>query len=117
MQLIARDLPALVFLLLPGFIAAGVFYTLTAHPKASEFERLIQSLIFTAFVRVAVNILRVVLFGLGTNWKVIGTWDADIEFNWSILLAIIMGLIFALLANKDWFHRLMRFSRLTNRTS
>jgi hypothetical protein len=30
---IAKDLPTLVFMLLPGFLAAGVFYTLTAHPK------------------------------------------------------------------------------------
>lgn len=35
---IAKDLPTLIFLLLPGFISAGLFYTLTAHPKTSEFE-------------------------------------------------------------------------------
>ncbi len=29
MGLIAKDLPTLVFMLLPGFIAAGIYYTLT----------------------------------------------------------------------------------------
>ena len=55
---IAKDLPTLVFMLLPGFIAAGVFYTLTAHPKSSEFERLIQSLIFTSIIKLLTILLK-----------------------------------------------------------
>lgn len=36
----------LVFLL-PGFVAAAVFYSLTSHPKPGAFDRVIQALIFT----------------------------------------------------------------------
>ena len=33
--------------LLPGFVAAAIFYSLTSHPKPSDLERVIQALIFT----------------------------------------------------------------------
>lgn len=117
MGLIAKDLPALIFLLLPGFISAGVFYTLTAHPKTSEFERLIQSLIFTAFVRVAVSVTRSLIYLVGLRCRSFGTWDADVEFNWSILLAVLIGIVFAFLANHDTFHWVARKCKLSNRTS
>ncbi len=37
--------------LLPGFIAAWVFYALTSYPKRSQFEQVIQALIFTMVVQ------------------------------------------------------------------
>ena len=37
--------------LLPGFVAAAVFYSLTSHPKPSQFERVVQALVFTAIVQ------------------------------------------------------------------
>ena len=33
--------------LLPGFVAAAVFYSLTSHPKPDAFDRVVQALIFT----------------------------------------------------------------------
>ncbi len=65
MSLIAKDLPTLVFMLLPGFLAAGIFHTLTAHPKSSEFERVIQALIFTTILKFATIVLRGLFLGLG----------------------------------------------------
>ena len=32
--------------LLPGFVAAAVFYSLTSHPKPDAFDRVVQALIF-----------------------------------------------------------------------
>jgi hypothetical protein len=116
MGLIAKDLPALIFLLLPGFIAAGVFYTLTAHPKTSEFERLIQSLIFTSIIRLQILLIKPLLFSIGT-FRSYGTWDADVEFEWSILLAMLSGLGFAYSANRDFFHRVVRLMGISTRTS
>jgi Family of unknown function (DUF6338) len=117
MGLIAKDIPTLIFLLLPGFIAAGVFYTLTAHPKTSEFERLIQSLIFTAFVRLGIIMAKPTLFYVGRKWRSYGVWNEDLEFGWSMFLAIAIGLAFAFLAHHDWFHAVMRWCKFTNRTS
>ena len=36
--------------LVPGFVAAGVYYGLTAAPKPNTFERVIQALIFTVVI-------------------------------------------------------------------
>ena len=41
---------AVLTFLLPGFVAAAVFYSLTSHPKPSNFERVVQALIFTIVV-------------------------------------------------------------------
>ena len=116
MSLIAKDLPTLIFLLLPGFISAGVYYTLTAHPKMSEFERLIQSLIFTAFVRLGLILVKPILFNT-PGWAVFGRWTVDVEFAWSVGLAIALGLTFAVFSNRDWFHRLSRGFGMSSRTS
>ena len=113
---IAKDLPTLIFLLLPGFIAAAIYYTLTAHPKTSEFERVIQSLIFTTIIRVLVIPLKLSLLAVGRVLS-LGRWDADTELMWSVILALAVGLLFALFANRDGFHWLMRRAGLSTRTS
>jgi hypothetical protein len=106
----------LIFLLLPGFISAGVFYTLTAHPKTTEFERLVQSLIFTSLIRLVSIFLKGFLLRLG-HWWAIGVWDQDVEFEWSIALALLLGVIFAASANRDLFHRAFRWMGVSTRTS
>jgi len=116
MGLIARDLPTLVFMLLPGFIAAGVFFTLTAHPKSSEFERLIQALIFTAILRVLTTIVRGSFLLLGRLFT-FGSWSDDIDLVWSVFLSLPVGLLFAFIANRDLFHRYLRSRKVTTRTS
>jgi len=116
MGLIAKDLPALVFMLLPGFMAAGVFYTLTSHPKASEFERLIQALIFTAILKALTIVLRGAFLGLGAVCPV-AAWTSDVELVWSIILSVPLGLSFAWLANTDKFHAYARGKGLSSRTS
>ena len=117
MSLIAKDLPTLVFMLLPGFIAAGVFFTLTAHPKSSEFERLIQALIFTAILRVMTITARGILVFFGKHIAFLGIWSEETELIWSVFLALPVGLIFAYMANYDKFHKLFRSAMITTRTS
>lgn len=123
MGLIAKDLPTLIFMVLPGFLAAGVFYTLTAHPKSTEFERLIQALIFTAILKpltAAAHGLMTTLGGavvLGRRIVVLGRWTEDVELGWSLFLALLVGLLFAYSANSDKFHKFFRLMGITTRTS
>jgi hypothetical protein len=116
MSWLAKDIPALVFLLLPGFVAAGVFYTLTAHPKSSEFERVIQALVFTMILKplTAASHWLCVLIGRVCR---LGSWTQDSDTVVSLLLAVLIGLVFAWAANKDRFHRMARSWGLTVRTS
>ncbi len=48
MELASKELVGIISYLLPGFLAAWIFYGLTAHPKPQPFERVVQALIFTA---------------------------------------------------------------------
>ena len=47
----ASEAVAVLTFLLPGFVSAAVFYSLTSHPKPNEFGRVIQALIFTIIVQ------------------------------------------------------------------
>ena len=112
----SSELVKLLFALLPGFVAAWVFYGLTAHPKTLSFERVVQSLIFTA-------IIQPVTSGIGWALNVIGrivalgTWSDDCRLFWSVLVALAVGLVVAYFANNDRFHSWMRTCRITSRTS
>ncbi len=46
-----------------------------------------------------------------------GTWTADVELDWAILLSLPLGLLFAWVVNNDVLHALMRRHNLTRRTS
>jgi len=39
---------AILAFLLPGFVAAAIFYSLTSYPRPGAFERIVSALIFTA---------------------------------------------------------------------
>lgn len=113
---IAKDLPTLVFMLIPGFVAASIFYTLTAHPKTSEFERLIQALIFTVILKILTNFLKNIFLFAG-RWASLGRWTSEGELTWSVILAVPLGLSFVVLANQDLFHSRLRVWGFTTRTS
>lgn len=110
------DIVSVIYYLLPGFVAAWVFYGLTAHPKASPFERVVQALIFTVVIQPVTVITGWFLLACG-NIISLGTWTANSAFTWSVLLAFAFGLLFAWLANKDYCHALLRHCRITKRTS
>jgi hypothetical protein len=105
------------FQLLPGFITAGVFYALTAHPKTSEFERIVQALVFTLFLKVLTAPVRGSLLLLGKVWAPFGSWSTDAELAWMIILAFPLGLLVVWIVNKDVCHRWARRFGLTGRTS
>ena len=39
-----------LLVLVPGFVAAEIYHSLTSHPKPSQFERVVQALMLTVFV-------------------------------------------------------------------
>ncbi|WP_437191545.1 DUF6338 family protein [Planctomicrobium sp. SH527] len=92
--------------LLPGFVAAWVFYGLTAHPKKTPFERAVQALIFTAFIQPITIGLRELFFWIGTNphyaW---GTWTRDTFFAVSTVVGFLLGLVMSICANTNFPHR------------
>ena len=98
--------------LLPGFVAAAVFYSLTSHPMPSPFERVVQALVFTVIVQPSVWPVRKLaeLFGLAIR-------DAIGEIALAVCVAALVGMLFAVLFNHDCVHRLFRWLRITRENS
>ena len=43
----SSEIVSVLVFLLPGFVAAAVFYSLTSNPKPNEFGQVVQALVFT----------------------------------------------------------------------
>lgn len=112
----SSDLIAILEFLLPGFVAAWLFYSLTSYAKPSQFERVIQALIFTLFVQAIVVVLKFIFLKIGNFWA-IGSWTDSASLIVSILVAIIFGVVFSNYANNDKIHSYLRSKELTRETS
>lgn len=99
--------------LLPGFIAAAIFYALTSHPRRGAFDRVLLALIFT-FICQAI-----------TEWVTLGPIGFDDgsaandnrEPLLSIVVAIALGLCVSAMTNTDVVHRFFRRLRIARETS
>ena len=118
----SSEVVAVLAFLLPGFVAAAVFYSLTCWPRPGAFERIVSALIFTALGYAITE------FGL---WAVAEIWESEktaetektVEAigEWRpllfILVAAALGVGFAFLSNADILHRPLRWARITRETS
>lgn len=111
------DLFTLLLRLTPGFLAAWIFFGLTAHEKRDAFERVVQALIFTGVVHASLACIARLCIFWGTHFFSIGVWNDQSNLVGSILLGFTVGVSFAILANKDIPHRWLRSRGLTTRTT
>ena len=100
---VAQEIVQLLYSLLPGFLAAWIFYGLSAHPKPSPFERTVQALIYTMIVQVLLSPIRLAFVSIG-NFASIGNWTQNVELPWSVFIAVFIGISFAGLANNSTIH-------------
>ena len=114
---VSKDVIALIYHLLPGFVTAWVFYGLTSHPKTSSFERVVQALIFTAIGQAIVLPLGFALLLLGDWWGALGTWNESSKFVNSVIVAVLLGHFLAWGANSNWYHQRLNGFGITSRTS
>lgn len=113
---LSTDAVALLTFLMPGFIAAWVFYGLTSHPKPGQFERVIQALILTFVVYALALLVQAALEMLGRLWS-LGEWSAKSHTFTSVLLGLLLGAGLAYAVNKDSFHSWLRAKGFTSRTA
>ncbi|MEZ0582482.1 DUF6338 family protein [Erwinia sp. STN24] len=116
MEAVSGDLFKILMLLLPGFLTAWIFHAFTAYPKPSQFERVVQALIFTVFIQASLYIIKPTLLWLG-NYHSFGHWNVEAKTLWSYISAFTIGIVFSTLANNDKFHAFMRFIGVTKQTS
>ena len=112
METFAKDFVTLLQYLLPGFVAAWIFYSLTSYPKPSQFERVVQALIFTIFIESFVYLLKKMLLAIGNKWPLF-KWDLHSDVIWSIVIAILFGIFFSYYVNNDKFHKILRYLNIT----
>ncbi|PJE02482.1 MAG: hypothetical protein CK427_07460 [Leptospira sp.] len=115
MENLAESLIPLLRYLLPGFLTAWIFYGLTSFEKPSQFERVVQALIFTIFVNITVIIVKTLKQAF--DYIYILSWNEDTEFIVSFFIAILIGFVFAYFSNNDKFHEILRKFKITKETS
>jgi hypothetical protein len=107
---VGGELVPLLNYLMPGLLAAWLFYGLTPHQKPAQFERVVQALIFTFLVRCFIDAAKIVS----------GAYSSFITNNAVILsamAAILVGFIASCLANSDIFYATFRRMGITRETS
>lgn len=116
MEPITNDIIKLLQYLLPGFVTAWVFYSFTSYPKPSQFERVVQALIFTIFIQAFAFTIKKAYghFSIIYNFS---TWNENINIVCLLSLAVIIGVVFSYYANNDKFHKILRKLKITKETS
>lgn len=107
---------SLLVFLLPGFVAAWVFYGLTSHPRPEKFERVVEVLIYTFVVQALVPVLKWVLLWIG-EYMAILPWSDDARLVASLMVALALGSATTVCANKDIPHKWLRYGQLTSRST
>ena len=113
---ISKDLVPFLQYLLPGFLAAWIFYGFTSFLIPSQFERIVQALIFTVIIQVLVFFEKTTTLILGKVYS-IGTWTEHSQLISSLVTACVLGVIMAYSANNDTFHKMARKFKITRDTS
>ena len=103
--------------LIPGFVSASILYSLTPAPRPIPFERVVQALIFTIFIRAGTSVVETVLIWIGPRFWSIGVWSEQTRLLWSLMLAGLLGVVLAWIANTDQLHSWLRKRGITHQTS
>lgn len=92
--------------LLPGFVAAALYYFLTSYPKPNDFGKIIHALVFTA---------------IGQSALIIVEWLSPIGGEWGIPISVAAAAISAVIvvgvSNNDLIHKFFRWIRFTTENS
>ena len=88
MESLSTELFNILKYLLPGFLTAWIFYAFTSYPKPSQFERVVQALIFTIFVQGLTFVIKFAFLFIGEKWHSFGTWTSVVGLTWSYLSLI-----------------------------
>ena len=113
MGLASSETVSILMFLLPGFVAAAVFYWLTSHPRPGAFERIVQALIFTVLVQAMVKMFFIVVESIGWTFS----WNEAWRLVFSTLVAIGLGFLSVYFLNKDILHRYLRCIGITRENS
>lgn len=114
MKFLSGEVIDVLMFLLPGFVAAATFNSLTSYPKPGIFEQIVQALIFTILGRMMVELI-------GTLCDDSKNSNNCWVYNYIVLLSVgcsvILAAVTAIALNKDIPHRWLRAWKITRETS
>lgn len=113
---LAKETVSLFAYLLPGFLAAWVMYGLTSQTKPSQFERVVQALIFNFIIQSLLPVIQSLCLSVGDLFFV-RSWDNVSEQIATLLMALLLGVALAYCTNTDYLHNWLRSNGFTTRTS
>ena len=116
MESLTKDILSVLQYLLPGFISAWIFYAFTSYEKPTQFERVVEALIYTIFIQFIVSVTEKIALKIGNNFSIF-VWDNYANLGFSIFYAVIIGFMIATLANNDKFHRVIRKMKISKESS
>jgi len=111
MDSISNELVNVLTFLIPGFITAWVVFGLTAAKKPSQFERIVQALIFTAVINAAFEVIS----GVILKTCLVSLYEYRLAYH--IVMALFLGLSYSWLINHDLIHKGLRTIGLTQRSA
>jgi hypothetical protein len=112
---ISQEVVTLLRYLLPGFAMAAVYYGLTSHPRPSQFERVVQALLFTVVVQSLVDGIGLIIARSAPGAVTIWTPEADLVAK--LVVASLAGIAVSALSNSDAIHTKLRKLGITHRSA
>ena len=109
----SSEIVAVITFLLPGFVAAAVFYSLTSHPKPGDLDKIIQALVFTMVGRAIGQGIELAASIFGRD----SIWDARWDLAVSVAIAVTIAFFAAWIANTDWIYAILRKMGATKESS
>lgn len=109
----SSEIVSVFVFLLPGFVAAAVFYSLSSYPKPNEFGQVVQALVFTMVGQIIALSVQQLTILLGASRP----WPTTLEIIVPTISAVVFALIVVYASNNDIPHRLLRLIRLTRENS
>lgn len=114
--LVKEVIPLLQYLI-PGFLTAWIFYSLTAFKRPDTFGQIVQALIFTFVIHGAVLVVKAGLLWIGSKGYSVGLWDVKTEASWSFVISVLLGFLSCYWATNDKLHEWLRNIDVTKQTS
>lgn len=117
MDEVFKEVIPLLQYLIPGFLAAWIFYSLTDFKRPDTFGQIVQALIFTFVIQSLVVGVEATLVLAGEQFFSVGAWNRKSETMWAAVIAVLLGLLSRHIANSDKLHGLLRSLQVTTRKS
>lgn len=114
MEKLGADVLSVLTSLMPGFIFAWVFYSLTTHRKPRQFDQVVYALIATTVLHPIVAFEGDVFLWIG-RWYAFGKWTSNSTLTASVVTAVLAGIGVAQLARRDAIFSGLRKFNLTAR--